>query len=128
SGPAELYARPRDLAALAKDHPTLIWQMCQCEPTPLRRIALDTLRKLDGPKVTETLARVVLFDPDADLRRAAATALLTRPSQLYRPPLLAAFAHPWAPAAEHAADALELLNDRASVPALVRVLAAGDPS
>jgi hypothetical protein len=128
SGPIELYAPPRELAALAKDRPSLIWQMCECEPTAMRRLALDTLRKLDGPKATETLARVVLYDPDADLRRAAATALLSRPSQLYRPLLLAGFSQPWAPAADHAADALELLNDRASVPELVRVLEAGDPS
>jgi len=116
------------LAELTKDRPTLIWQMCECEPIPLRRVALDTLRKLDGPKATETLVRIVLFDRDPDLRREATTALRARPAQTYRPLLLAGFTHPWASAADHAADALHLLNDQASVPALVRVLEAGDPS
>jgi hypothetical protein len=124
----EFFASARELAVFAKDRPSLIWQMCECEPTPMRRVALDTLRKLDGPKMTETLVRAALFDPDADLRRVAATALLGRPSQLYRPLLLSGFSHPWALAADHAADALQLLNDRAAVPALVRVLEAGDPS
>ena len=74
-----------------------------------------------------SLAKRAVFDVDAGNREAAVQALKGRPGDEYRSVLLAGLRHPWAPAADHAAEALAELRDRAAVPSLVDLLGQPDP-
>jgi hypothetical protein len=55
-------------------------------------------------------------------------ALAPRPPEEYRAVLLAGLRHPWAPAADHAAEALAALEDRQAVPALQKLLNQPSPN
>src|SRR5205807_3028252 len=82
---------------------------------------------IPGPEATVALARRAVFDLEAEVRRSAVKALKSRDSQHYRPVLLKALRYPWAPAADHAAEALIALDDKAVVPELVVMLKRPDP-
>lgn len=85
------------------------------------RLALNAaMRRIPGPEAAQVLARRSVFDPSAKVRADAREAI--RDKAAVRPILLAALRHPWAPAAAHAAEALERLGDRAALPALKAML------
>ena len=69
-----------------------------------------------------------LFDLSPDVREAAIRALKDRPCEEYRQLLLDGLRYPWAPAADHAAEALVALDDRESVLPMAEMLAEPDPT
>jgi HEAT repeat protein len=117
--------RPEWLRAEAV--PTML-QLLSHEDAPVRAMLVELLAEIRAPVATEALARRAVFDLDAAVRARAAAALAGRPADEYRQVLLAALRYPWAPAADHAAEALVMLRDRAAVPALVTLLREPDPS
>lgn len=102
-------------------------QMLMPEGRRLRLVLVELLAKIPSPKATTALAQRALFDLSADVREAAVNALRDRPIADYRADLVNAFRYPWAPAADHAAEALIALEDRQSLPELVSLLREPDP-
>jgi hypothetical protein len=106
--------------------PTLM-QMLMHEQAGVRLVLVELLAEIPGQRATEALARRAVFDFSPRVREAAIRALQARPGEYYRPVLLQALRYPWAPPAEHAAEALVSLNDRPSIPELVMLLEEIDP-
>jgi hypothetical protein len=102
-------------------------QMLEVDSPRFRMALVKFLADIEGEKATETLARRAVFDFSAEIRREAVGALRDRPAEQVRPVLLSALRHPWAPAADHAAEALAALGDRKAVPALEDLLKQDDP-
>jgi hypothetical protein len=103
-------------------------QMLQAENVPVRRQMIKMLASVDGEKASEALARRAVFDTSPELREEAVKALRGRPRAEFRQVLLDGLRYPWAPAAEHAAEALVGVNDQASVFALADMLDLPDPA
>jgi hypothetical protein len=104
-----------------------LMQLLMHEDAPLRQMLVDLLADIPGPEASVSLAKRAVFDLDPDVRQSAVKALKNRDSQHYRPILLRALRYPWAPAADHAAEALVALDDRSAVPELVVMLKRPDP-
>jgi hypothetical protein len=97
-------------------------QLLQAENSPMRKVLVEVLGKIDDRRATEALAMRALTDLSPDVREAAARQLVERPREDYEPLLLAGLRYPWAPVATHAAEALAFLGDRDAVPQLVSLL------
>ncbi len=102
-------------------------QMLQVEARGPRLALVEALARIPGTAATAALARRALFDLSEGVREAAVRALADRPRGAYRALLLAGLRYPWAPAADHAAEALVALRDREAVPVLVGLLKEPDP-
>jgi hypothetical protein len=85
------------------------------------------LARVQGRSASASLVRVAIFDPHPAVRREAVLALRERPPAEYQPTLLAALRYPWAPAAEHGAEALVALKRVEAVPVLLTALKGRDP-
>lgn len=124
------YARIQALLAqtnwTANDIPALV-QMLQAEPKKVRMSLVGVLASMGGPEATKALASRAVFDTHADVRKAAVNSLRLMDPAEFRPTLLSGFRYPWAPAADHAADALVELDDTNSVPDLRELLNKPDP-
>ncbi|MBI1918405.1 MAG: HEAT repeat domain-containing protein, partial [Planctomycetes bacterium] len=107
--------------------PTMM-QMLMPEDTAVRQILVDMLARIPGPQATVALAQRAVFDLDAEVRRSAVDALKDRPAGDCRPLFLRALRYPWAPAADHAAEALVALDDKAAVAELIVLLKQPDPT
>jgi HEAT repeat protein len=107
--------------------PTLL-QLLMAENKSVRLILVDLLAQIPGRQAAEALAARALFDLHPQVREAAVTALKDRPAKEYEPALLRGFQYPWAPVADHAAEALVLLGDHGAVPGLVALLEDKDVS
>jgi hypothetical protein len=107
--------------------PVLV-QMLQAENQPVRRLLVELLDRTPGRRASAALAGRAVFDLSAEVREAAVRALARRPRDDYFGLLLDALRYPWAPAADHAAEALVALDDRESVPRLRALLAEPDPA
>ncbi len=105
-----------------------IRQLLMSEHRNARLVMVDLLAKIDGGVASLALAERAVFDLDQDIRLAAILALEKRPAAEYEPALLNGLRYPWAPAADHAAEALVALNHRGAVPKLVALLDARGPS
>jgi HEAT repeat protein len=103
-------------------------QLLGHEQTPIRRLQVELLSDIDGHRSSELLAERAVFDLTPDVRAAAIEALRRRPRDQYRYFFMAALRYPWAPAADHAAEALVALDDQEAVPQLVTLLDLPDPS
>jgi HEAT repeat protein len=103
-------------------------QMLMSEDARGRRLLVDLLARIPGRRASEALARRAVFDLDAGIREAAIEALRGRSGDPARPVLLAGLRHVWTPAADHAAEALVALKDRAAVPDLLDLLDQPDPA
>jgi hypothetical protein len=114
----------------AKDdsHVLTLVQMLQVEEKPVRLRLVKLLAQIKGEQAGAALARRALFDLAPEVRAAAIEALKGRPPEEFRAALLGGFRHPWAPAAEHAAEALVALDDRTALPEVLRLLAGPDPT
>jgi hypothetical protein len=86
------------------------------------------LSALKGDKASAALAQRAVFDLSEEVREAAVKALKERPVKEYRPVLLAELRYPWAPAADHAAEALVNLDDRDAASDLAGLLDKPDPA
>jgi hypothetical protein len=119
-GKRPAWRRPEAVAALQ--------QILMPESAPYRKLLVELLDEIGGRRAVAYLAQRAVFDLSPEVRREAVEALRKRPIEEYRPALLAALRYPWAPAAEHAAEALLALKDREAVPYLVGLLKEPDPS
>jgi PBS lyase HEAT-like repeat len=102
-------------------------QLLMHEDKPLRALLVELLTAIPGYQATTVLAEEAMFDLAADVREAAVQALRKRPSSSYREILIKGLRYPWAPAADHAAEALVALGDHDAVPRLVQLLESPDP-
>lgn len=102
-------------------------QLLQIEAPVERRSLTKVLSDRSGRCSTALLARQALFDPSFDVREAAIKALKKRPANDYRQILLDGLRYPWAPVADHAAEALAELHDEDAVFDLVALLDEPDP-
>jgi hypothetical protein len=102
-------------------------QMFQAENYPARMKILSLLADTKGKTATVALAQRAVFDLDPEVREATIKALKDRSAEDYRPVLLEALRYPWAPVADHAAEALVALNDRDAISHLVTLLDKPDP-
>lgn len=112
---------------VSEDTAHVLVQMLEAENEPVRQAMLRAVAAVKGPRAGTLLARRAAFDTSAAVRAAAVEALKGRPPAEYRPALLDALRYPWAPAADHAAEALVALGDRDAVPELAALLDEPDP-
>jgi RNA polymerase sigma factor (sigma-70 family) len=112
-----------DVAAV----PTLM-QMLTPEEEPVRRVLVEQLGRIAHPSTSAALARLALFDLSAEVRASAIEVLASRPVEEYRSVLVEGFRYPWAPVADHAAEALVALQDRGAVPMLHQLVDQPDPA
>lgn len=103
-------------------------QILQAENKPIRLLLNDLLAEIKGPEGSKALAQRALFDLSADVRAAAIQRLADRPRDDFRTVLLQGFDYPWAPVAEHAAEALAALRDREAVVAMKELLTQFEPA
>jgi hypothetical protein len=86
------------------------------------------LNDIPEKSATVALAQRAIFDLSPSVREAAIRALQKRPAEDYRLVLVRALRYAWAPAADHAAEALAALGDFPAVPMLVTLLSRPDPT
>ena len=102
-------------------------QILMPEDAHWRRTLVNMLQKIDGPGATRGLVDRAVFDMDGSIRAAAVVALRDRPQEEYTDRLMSAFRHPWAPAADHAAQAIAALGRTDLEPALRELVDRPDP-
>jgi HEAT repeat protein len=103
-------------------------QLLMHERTPIRRLLIELLTEIPGNRAGELLAERAVFELDPALREAAVEAMRPRPLDEFRQYLVGALRYPWAPAADHAAEALAALDDQEAIPQLVMLLNQPDPA
>jgi hypothetical protein len=102
-------------------------QLMQAEEEPSRLLLIEVLATIKHPSASRALAQRAVYDLSPAVREAALRALQDRPRPEYRRALLEGLRYPWAPVADHAAEALVALQDRQAVAALRALLDAPDP-
>ncbi len=102
-------------------------QLLMAERTPARLVLVEILSRISGVASSKALARLAIFDLDPAVRERALDALRERPVGDTRPSFLEGLRYPWAPVADHAAEALVALEDRGAIPGLVEMLDDPDP-
>jgi hypothetical protein len=103
-------------------------QILMQESKPLRWMLVEILGYIQGPEASAALAKRAIYDLASEVRAVAIQALKDRPPEEYRQVLLDGLRYPWAPVADHAAEALAALHDREVVPILVAYLAEPEPN
>jgi HEAT repeat protein len=106
--------------------PTML-QLLTHENKQVRLMLLELLQAIPGKASTSALARRAVFDVDPEVRQTAVAALRDRPLPDSRRVFVEMLRYPWPPAADHAAEALVNLGDRAAVGQLVAALDKPDP-
>jgi hypothetical protein len=106
----------------------LLVQKFQAKSRSVRLQLVKMLAECKDKEATRLLAQRAVFDLDEEVREAATTSLQSRPRADYRQILLDGLRYPWNPVADHAADALVALKDRAAAPKLVALLEQPDPA
>ena len=89
---------------------------------------VEMLEQIPGRPASLLLAQTAVFDLSPELRARAVKALRERPREEYRRYLLESLRYPWAPAADHAAEALVALGATETVAHLVSLLKEPDPT
>jgi hypothetical protein len=105
----------------------LLVQMLQSESIPMRLQLVKMLAASPKKSTSAALVQRAVFDLSPEVREAAVKVLKERPRAEYRSLLLEAFRYPWAPAADHAAEALVALEDREAIGDLEKLLDQPDP-
>jgi hypothetical protein len=105
----------------------MVVQKLQVEFYWVRLHLIPALAGAKGKTASEALARQAVFDLSPEVREAAVKALKDRPRSEYRSVLLEALRYPWAPVADHAAEALVSLDDQGAVFDLASLLDQPDP-
>lgn len=103
-------------------------QMLQVEDATTRLVLVREMGKAKSAVSAAVLAGRALTDPSREVRQAAVAALKKRSAAQYQAILMQGFTYPWAPVADHAAEALVALNDKGAVPVLVALLDQPDPT
>src|SRR5262249_16159093 len=104
-----------------------LYQMVQAEADDTRTLLPEAPATIHTNYATCCLAEGGVYDLSTAVRQAAVKAAATRPREEIRAMLLDGLCYPWAPAAQHAAEALVPLQDRDALPALKKLLDALDP-
>jgi hypothetical protein len=120
-GRVAVEGRPQDW--LTPESVPVLMQMLQAENTAVRRVLVDVLGAIKGKAATEALANRALMDLAPDVRETAVEQLKKRRADDYQAILLKAMKYPWAPVADHAAEAMVALGTRDAVPQLIHMLA-----
>jgi HEAT repeat protein len=107
--------------------PTML-QLLMHEEKSVRLMLVELLEEIPEKVATVALARRAAFDLDPEVRQAAVTALRERPRSDARPILVDLLQYPWAPVADHAAEALVNLSDTSAVGQLIAALDQPDPA
>jgi hypothetical protein len=107
--------------------PTLT-QMLQAESAAVRLLLVEMLAKIEVQDASIALAKRAIFDLSPEVRTRAVRALATRPADEYTAILYEGFRYPWAPAADHAAEAVAELKRIDMVPGLVKLLKEPSPT
>jgi HEAT repeat protein len=103
-------------------------QLLMHEDQPVRLMLVELLAEIPGSAATVALAQRAVFDLSPEVRAAAVRALAGRRPEDYRPLLLYGLRYPWAPPADHAAEAVATLQDRPLVRQLVSLLREPSPT
>jgi HEAT repeat protein len=98
------------------------------DDAPVRMMLVDILAAIPGKAASIALAQRAVFDLSPEVRGSAVEALQERPRAEVRDVFVRAMRYPWAPAADHAAEALVSLDDKEAVPQLVSLLKEPDPA
>jgi hypothetical protein len=107
--------------------PTLT-QVLGHEYLQLRLLQVELLTRIKGRAASRALAQRAIFDLSPEVRESAILSLDSRPREEYRSALVEALRYPWAPAADHAAEALVALKDSGALPLIARLLKEPDPT
>jgi hypothetical protein len=94
----------------------------------VRQRLIELLADWNDEESSRLLARIAVFDLSPDVRVRAIEALKKRRLEQSRDVFLKGLRYPWPPAADHAAEALVTLDDRAALPELVKLLDMPDPA
>ena len=103
-------------------------QMLQADKPMIRYELLKNLDKIKTKQSIEALAKRAIYDLSPEIRAAAVQILENYPREKYRKVLVDAFDYPWAPVAQHSAEALVRLNDTKAIPELIELIDQPDPS
>jgi hypothetical protein len=118
----------RDLFRQESAVATLMQMLPAEESKDMRMVLVEQLAAIPHRSAGQALARLALFDVAPEVRAEAVRALALRPREESRQILLSGFRYPWAPVADHAAEALVTLEDRDAVPALRQLAQEPDPN
>jgi hypothetical protein len=86
------------------------------------------LAAIKSPQSSAALANRAIYDLSPRVRDVARTELRKRPKHEYRDQLVAGLRYPWAPVADHAAQAIVALDLHEVIPYLNGMLALPDPN
>jgi hypothetical protein len=142
--PADTFWEQYRAAVAEEDKAQSKADRAQCEHVTLARIAALTqvlapespdmrqglVKYLAGvahPEATRALARLAIFSPEEEVRRAAVDVLQVRRERDYTDVLLRGLRYPWPAVARHAAEAAVKLERADLVPQLVTLLDEPDP-
>jgi hypothetical protein len=103
-------------------------QILMAEDASWRETLVRMLTKIDGAAATRSLVDRAVFDTNSRVRALAVAALHGRPQEEYTDRLMSGFRHPWAPAADHAAQVVAALDRTDLQPALQELVDRPDPS
>ncbi len=103
-------------------------QVLQAEEIPERISLVSILSSNHSAEASIALADRAMFDFAAEVRQAAREALSKRLPAEYRQRLLDGLRYPWPPVAEHAAEALIAVDDRAAAATLARMVELPEPT
>jgi HEAT repeat protein len=103
-------------------------QMLQAEDTPIRKVLIEQLKRLPGPRSTQALAMRAMTEIDKETRHLAVTSLKDREEKEYLPLLTEGLYYPWLPVVAHAAEALAFLKGKACLPELAKAYEEPDPA
>ncbi len=103
-------------------------QMLQADKPMIRYELLKNLDKIKTQESIEALAKRAIYDLSPEIRSAAVQMLEKYPKDKYRKVFVDAFNYPWAPVAQHSAEALVRLKDTEAIPELIELIDRPDPS
>jgi hypothetical protein len=109
-----------------------LMQILPKESARIRQGLVEQLTKFnateaDRDEASKALARLSLYSPEEQIRRAANMALLKRPTNPTTELLVAGLRYPWASVAQNAAEALIQQQRTDLIPQLVNILDEADP-
>jgi hypothetical protein len=104
-----------------------LMQVLAPESPDMRLGLVKYLAGVTHPEATRALARLAIFSPEEEVRRAAVDALQVRRERDYTDVLLRGLRYPWPAVARRAAEAAVKLERADLVPQLVALLDEADP-
>jgi hypothetical protein len=102
-------------------------QILLAENNSHRKMFVQKLEDVDGPRATRILAQRAIFDLDDSIRKAALEMLKTRPQKEITPVLLQGLRYPWPQVVSNSAEALVMLKRTDLAPTLVEMLDMPNP-